>query len=264
MDYWVDTDRIFSPGERESFPLVHMTQKWEILKLILSEGLKPSYCRENITNDIETKSACFPMISFSNVTKDFAISYQRSYGTLGIVLDKKWGEENDFNPVLYLERKSDLTNDIISNFKNIAGPSKEELKNSLEGIANDFKDIMIRQHIKVFGHSKNYDGLLVRNNTLLAKKYPFGMEREWRKIIREENIPYFLVGDEMERKDEFNKLIKDIRIDYKLENLKSIIIESDWQYAEVKEIICKKFELEEFPKNIEIRINGIRHVPDEG
>ena len=127
MDYWIDTNRFFTPGERDSFPLIHMTQSWDVLKLILKEGLRPSYCRENITNDRENKSACFPMVSTSNVSIDFAISYQRSYGTLGIVLDKEWGETNDFNPVLYLERKSDLTNEIIESFKNITAVSIEDI-----------------------------------------------------------------------------------------------------------------------------------------
>lgn len=263
MDYWVDTNRFFEPGERNSFPLIHMTQNWETLELILIEGLKPSYCLENITNDKENKEACFPMISTSNVSPDFAIAYQKSYGTLGIILSKKWGEENDFNPVLYLERKSDLTNDIINNFKNITTTSKENLDNALNGYMTDHKSLMTKQQIKIFAHSKNYDGILVRNNILRAKKYPYGMEREWRKIIRQENIPYFLVGDDIIQKKEFNKIINDLRIDYSIEHFLGIIVETDWQVEAVKKIIIEKFKLKEFPKGIEIKINQARHVPDE-
>lgn len=263
MEYWIDTDRYFEPGERDSFPLIHMTQDWEILEMILSEGLKPSYCQENITNNIDNKAACFPMISTSNVSLDFAKVYQKSYGTLGIALSKEWGEINDFNPVLYLERQSDLTNDIINNFRNITTSSKDDLENSLNGDRINHKSILTKQLIKVFAHSKNYDGILVRNNIEKAEKYPFGMEREWRKIIREENIPYFLVGDEMDKKNEFNEKLKNIRVDYSIEHLKGIIVESDWQVDKVKEIILSKFKLDEFPKNIQIIINQTRHVPDE-
>lgn len=264
MDYRVDTDRFFEPGERDSFPLIHITQNWEILELILKEGLKPSYCRESITNHKENKGACFPMISTSNVTSDFAIAYQKSYGTLGIILDKKWGEENDFNPVLYLERGSDLTNDIIDNFNNITATSKEDLENALNGYMTDHKSLLTKQQIKIFAHSKNYDGILVRNNTLRAKNYPYGMEREWRKIIRQEKVPYFLVGDDMDKKADFNELIKNIRVDYSIDHLFGIIVESDWQIERVKEIIKEKFELKEFPERIEIKVNQARHVPDEG
>ncbi|AZQ59734.1 hypothetical protein EJ994_13345 [Maribacter sp. MJ134] len=264
MDYWVDTDRIFEPGERDSFPLIHMTQNWEILELILTEGLKPSYCKENITNNKENKGACFPMISTSNVDSDFAISYQKSYGTLGIILSKKWGEENDFNPVLYLERTSDLTNDIIGNFKDITTTSKDELENALNGVKIDHKSLLTKQQIKIFAHSKNYDGILVRNNTLMAEKYPYGMEREWRKIIQQEKVPYFLVGEDMDKKADFNELIKDLRVDFSIDHLLGVIVESDWQVERVKEIINKKFNLKEFPESIKIKINPARHVPDEG
>ena len=264
MNYWIDTKRFFSNYERDSFPLIHMTQYWDTLKLILKEGLKPSYCRENITNDVESKSACFPMVSTSNVSTDFAISYQRSYGTFGIVLDKVWGEINDLNPVLYLERKSDLTNEIIENFTNITARSPDEVNNALNGITTDQKSLMTKQLIKIFAYSKNYDGKLVRNEKLLAEKYPYGMEREWRKIIKNESVPYFLVGEAMENKKDFNNLIKDLRIDYRVEHLKGVIVEDYWQVDEAKQIICEKFTLDEFPKDIEIKVNTIRHVPDEG
>lgn len=264
MDYWIETNRIFTPEERESFPLIHMTQNWEVLKLILKEGLKPSYCRENITNNKEIKSACFPMISTSNVSIDFAISYQRSYGTLGIVLDKVWGEINDFNPVLYLERKSDLTNEIIDNFKNIKAISTEHINDALNGTTFDYRSLMTKQLVKIFAHSKNYDGELVRNETLLVEKYPYGMEREWRKIIKNDKIPYFLVGNDIANKKDFNKFIEDVRVDYKVEHLKAVIVESTWETEEVKQIVCNKFGLTEFPKEIEIMVNTTRHIPDEG
>lgn len=241
-----------------------MTQTWEVLKMILIEGFKPSYCTEILNNDKEHKSACFPMVSMSNVSIDFAISCQKSYGTLGIVLNKEWGETNDFNPVLYLERKSDLTNDIVSNFKNISGPSKDELRRIVNYPYNDVKEFLTSQQIKIFAHSKNYDGQLIRNKILLAQKYPYGMEREWRKVIKNENIPYFLVGDdEISEKKNYNQLLKDVRIEYELENLKGIIVETESQLREVEKIICEKFELDKFPTNIEIRINTIRHIPDE-
>ncbi|SDF95897.1 Putative abortive phage resistance protein AbiGi, antitoxin [Pedobacter terrae] len=263
MNYWIDTTRLFPPGERDSFPLIHMTQNWDILRLILKEGLRPSYCRENVTNDYENKSACFPMISTSNVSIDFAIDYQRSYGTLGIVLDKAWGEINDFNPVLYLERKSDLTNEIIEGFKSISAASIEDIQSAVNGTTTDHKSLMTKQLVKIFAHSKNYDGELVRNERLLAEKYPYGMEREWRKIIKVDYAPYFIVGHDIEKKKDFNDLIKEVRIDYKLEHLRAVIVEDYDQQDVVKDIICKKFDLNEFPKEIKIKVNTIRHVPDE-
>lgn len=262
MDYWIDDKRTYKAGDRDSLPLIHITQKWDNLISILIEGFKPSYCLEKITNGLVTKTASFPMISFSNVSVDYAISYLKSYGTFGIVLEKKWGEKNDLNPILYLEQKSDLTNEIISAFDSIATFSKIDLANSLKGVKTDPKSILAKNIIKFFAHSKNYDGELVRNNEILSEKYPFGMEREWRKIIRNEKTPYFLIKDDIEKRDEFDNLISDIRIDFCVEDLKSVLVEEVWQVDIVKEIICKKFKLNNFSGKI--KINTLRHIPDEG
>lgn len=263
MEYWVDTDRYFKPTDREAFPLIHMTADWEILVLLLTEGFKPSYCKEFITDGNQNKAACFPMISLSNIDVDFALRYQRSYGTLGIVMAKSWGERNDFNPVLYLEQKSDLTKEIVTNFDRIVGYSMFEINMALDGGNTSPKSLFAKQHIKLFAHSKNYDGILVRHETLFAEKYPYGMEREWRKIIKKEKVPYFLVKEDMKLKKELNKLLDDIRIDFQLDELKGIIVETEWQEEEVKSIIKEKFKLEHFPEHIKITINCTRHVPDE-
>lgn len=50
-----------------------------------------------------------------------------------------------------------------------------------------------------------------------------------------------LVGDEeISKKKEYNQLIEGLRIDFKIEHLKGIIIETEWQLNEVKEIVCAK------------------------
>lgn len=264
MSYYIDTERIFYPVETKGFPLIHITQKWELLELILKEGLKPSYCKEFISNGIDTKYACFPMISTSNVSMDFAINFLRSYGTLGIILDKKWGENNDFNPVLYLEKKSDITNEIIQKFNNIKAKSIENIINALDGLTLDDKSLMIKLLVKIFAHSKNYDGILIRNGKIISDKYSYGREHEWRKIIKHKDAPYFLVDCDDEKKMECNKLINHIRVDYSLDDLKGVIVETDWQIELVKKIVCDKYNLSEFPSGIHIQKNTLRHLFDEG
>lgn len=259
MSYYIDTETPIGSIEREPYPLIHMTDNWTSLSCIIEQGFRPSYCTETITNDLKDQEACFPMVSLSNVSSDYAIQNQKSYGTIGIILDKRWGEENDFNPVLYLERKSDLTNDIISNFDSIKTRTISELHQALNGVNETIKGLMIKQHIKIFAHSKNYDGCLIRKNDLLSKKYPFGMEREWRKIIKKENIPYFLVSDDISNKKKFNEKINEIRIDFPLMYLKGVIVETEYQKEQVEKIICKKYDLEIFPKSINIIINTTRH-----
>ena len=105
MDYWVDTDRFFEPSERESFPLIHMTQNWEILELILTEGLKPSYCKENLTNDKENKEACREEGRLNNEIKEYLDTLQ-SCTKQHVSQKKNLGED------LSLDQKKSLTEDV--------------------------------------------------------------------------------------------------------------------------------------------------------
>ncbi|MFB9862717.1 abortive infection system antitoxin AbiGi family protein [Rufibacter immobilis] len=263
MDYWIDTHRTYSPGPKVNFPLIHITSQWETLESILKEGFRPSYCTEQLTNGKEVKLACFPMVSLSNMSISDAIQYQKSYGTFGIALDKKFGEENDFNPVLYLEQKSNLTNEIIEAFKSIKVSTVIELERIVNGVGDGYRHLLTRSILKTFAHSKNYDGKIVRNETLYDEYYPFGLEREWRKIIINDSVPYFLTGDNIKHKKIFNENISNIRIDFKLEHIKGIIVESQFEQNAVKEIIISKYNLSTFPKKIEVRINSTRHIPDK-
>ena len=164
-----------------------------------------------------------------------------------------------------MEKKSSLTNEVISNFKHIAGPTRDELRRIVNTKYDSFDEYLRSQLIKMFAHSKNYDGELIRNKRIVSEKYPFGMEREWRVVIRNNDVPYFLAGDdEISEKNEYNKLLKDTRINFDVEHIKMIIVETDYQEEEIKKIVCKKYKLEEFPKWINIKINTIRHIPDEG
>lgn len=264
MQYSVDLNKRFEPNEKLHIPLVHMTHSWELLQLILIEGLKPSYCEESISNGHITKGACFPMVSLSNVTIEDGIRYQRSYGTLGVAFDVSWGQENDFNPVLYLDQNSDMTSEIIDAFASIKGYSRTQLADIVAGVGVGPKHLLTRNIIKIFAHSKNYDGLLIRRGTLVHKKYQFGLEREWRKVILDQNIPYFLVGDEIEDKKEFSSKLANLRIRYTPEQLAAVIVETEWQEEEVKQIIMTNFSLSHFPPSIKVVINPTRHMPDEG
>ena len=262
MDYFVDTNRTFWPSDWK-LPLVHMTQSWEVLELILKEGLKPSYCAETLTNNTDYKKACFPMISFSNVSMSDAVQFQCSYGTLGIALSADWGKKNGLNPVLYLERSSDITNEIVNGFGEIATHSIGSLELSLSGGNNSAKGVLTRQMIKVFAHSKNYDGELVRNGKLESECYRFGLEREWRKVIMEKQAPYFLVGDDIQKKKEFNAKIEHLRYDFELQDLEGVIVETEGEKTAALTILAEKFPGCDLEK-VEIMINRIRHVPDEG
>jgi len=263
MKYSIDENRVF-PARKVQLPLIHTLKNYDVLKSIIREGFRPSYCSEYISNKKIEKIAAFPMISLSNITVKDAIIYQKSYGTFAIALKKEWGERKKFNPVLYLEQNSDLTTDIINSFEYIKVNSKKELFSALDGDRINHKNILTKNIIKLFAHSKNFDGKLIRSKKLIDEKYPFGLEREWRLIIDENDIPYFLSGEEIERKRDFDEHLDKIRIDFKLEDIDKIIIEEDWQKEECIELLENKFGKNDRINFDMFETNYSRRILDEG
>lgn len=261
IDYYIDNFRVFPPHQR-CLPLVHMTSTFENLTKIISEGFKPNYCKEYLTNDAELICAAFPMISLSNITADEAICYNRSYGQYGISLNKLWGEKNSFNPVLYLERQSDLTNEIINSFKDIKKVSRC-YESCLHGDLTGLEHKLVKIAIKIFSYSKNYDGSLVRNNVLIDEKFSFGLEREWRKVVLKKDIPYFLTKERFNEIETFNNTICKYKCDFDLDEIDRIIVECDYQIEEIKELLLRKYNINSLPEGL-IKINSMRHRPDEG
>jgi Putative abortive phage resistance protein AbiGi, antitoxin len=248
MDYFIDDKRRY-PAEERSLPLIHMTDQFETLKKIILEGLRPSYCEEYLTNNDRTIYAAFPMISLSNITVNEAIHHQKSYGTYGIALKKAWGQRNGFNPVFYFDRHSDLANEIIGCF--------EYIKNY------GFRHQLTHSCMKFFAHSKNYDGQLIRkNHRNNLENYSFGLEREWRKIVTQEDTPDHLKKEAFDTKEELNKRISEHKCNFDLDEIDCIIVESYEQRQVIQNLLLEKYN--QVSREDLVIINSIRHYPDEG
>lgn len=263
MNILIDSSRKYDPEIRSSNPLIHLTDEWEKLKLIVMEGFRPNYSLEKLSNNNDTICAYFPMISTTNIPLQEALYSLKSYGTFGIVLDKKWGELNNFNPVLYFEEKSDLINEIINEFKNINTTPINEIENALHSINISAKSRLTKLLLQIFAHSKNFDGPLKRKNGFFSPNHQFGLERELRKVIIDENIPYFILKEE--QTNLYTENLYKNKVDFKLEFIKAVIIEEDWQEDEIKSLIYEKYNLNSSDElKIEFQKNPIRSFFDEG
>lgn len=259
MSYYIDHDREFAPIELE-YPLIHYAKTWEVIQSILNEGFRPSYCKEFLSDKNRTIVAAFPMISFSNMEVTASMNLMRSYGTLGIAMKKAWGEANKLNPVLYLDRSSDITAQIVNSFDVVKEYSLEDIDSSLNGVLIGQRHLFIKTLINTFSYSKNYDAPLVRGGTLVSDKYSFGLEREWRLVINEANIRPYLIGAEVDNKSQYSEQIALKRIDFKPEDIETIIIETEYQQEEVIKLLLTRFgDQITLPRII---INTTRHIPD--
>jgi Putative abortive phage resistance protein AbiGi, antitoxin len=170
--------------------ILHTTDKKGLLGILKEFSFKPYYCNEMVSAGKDIINAAFPMISFS----DFPVSelkYRFSYGRYGIGLSKSWARKNKLNPVLYVEKKSQLILDYYKQFitdeKKISEIGKDKAR--------------IDTILLMLSYMKNYQGhLKIERLKIDEKNYRFSDEREWRFVpLKQEleklDIPFYYEGN---------------------------------------------------------------------
>jgi hypothetical protein len=260
-EYFIDDLKIFSPS-KDFVPFVHFTNSFEKLCKIINEGFMVNYCIETISNNEREIKSAFPMISLSNLSIQSAKFTLGSYGTFGLALNKSFVEKYKFNPVLYLDRHSDITRYIVNSFDTIRDKYCEgRLESHLFNEDSKIETVLFSRNLLTqFAYSKNYDAHLIRRGELIEENYRFGLEREWRLVHKQEDVKYFLVKDDVDKRKEFDKIVEDIRYVLEYKDLYEIMVETDYQVEEIKLLLKQKFG--EF--EVKISVNTRRHIDDEG
>ena len=153
--------------------LFHFTDKLDILKKIIEDGFKMSYC-------LETENA-FPMISFCDLPFSSIKEQLEKYGNYGIGMSLKWGKENKLNPVNYFEENSHL----IEDFNKANLWSQNMMRNVMQGKKDSnwveeskpFMEFLLNssRYQKFYMYDLERDGKIFPN-------YKFYNEREWRYV----------------------------------------------------------------------------------
>lgn len=80
--------------------LFHFTKTLEVIKLILKNGLQPSYCLED--NEWmalgDNKHVSFPMSCFCEIPLSRISDHTDFYGDFGLGFSKDWGLKKSFKP----------------------------------------------------------------------------------------------------------------------------------------------------------------------
>ncbi|MCG8208374.1 abortive infection system antitoxin AbiGi family protein [Tenacibaculum finnmarkense] len=218
--------------------IIHFTGKLSNLKGILNGGFDIRYCRETFYSKSKCRDLLVPMVSFCDTPFSQIKEHVKSYGSYGIGLSKKWAEKNGLNPVLYLEKNSTLSENILN-----------ELYSKIKG-ENDSVDKLSssdKQAFDVLRYIKNYQGDLNRVDKKTIKDYRFSDEREWRFVMNT-NIkqrPFAMIPETTTEaqtsraKKTHNDKIKNQKLKFLPEDISYIIIKSENQRDSVIQALEK-------------------------
>ena len=214
--------------------LFHFTNKVALFA-ILRDTFKISYAREKIIGPTNRREFAVPMVSFCDLKiSELKKFINDDYGKFGIGLTKEWANRNNLNPVMYISRHCNVTDNLINGIDGIYRHLNS--LNSMEEITNlnqDYKNIM-----DIYRYIKNYDGELKRRNKPLNPNYRFADDREWRYVpdINIENIRPFIPISNIkttEQKQELNATLSHLNLPFQPEDIKYLIVEKEEDIIEL-------------------------------
>jgi hypothetical protein len=214
--------------------LFHFTTKDGLLS-ILENNFNLSYAREKIQGITTIRELGVPMVSFCDLKLSELKLHMSKYGYYGIGLTKEWANRMGLNPVMYLSRYCEFA-DNFNNALYRVYPMLSSLKknNSIEKISQ--KELQI---LDAYRYMKNYEGELIRDGKIIEKNFRFADEREWRYVpsLNDQGIQDPFVAksniDTKAKKDAYNNKIKGVRLTFKPDDIKYLIVKNESEIIEI-------------------------------
>lgn len=228
--------------------IIHYTDSYNILELILKEGFKIKYCVEKIKLADGNSNAAHPMISFCDIPLSDSIQHFDAYGKYGIGLTKDWAVRNGVNPVLYIDHNS------------LFAKSLYELIKERRKKTTNLTSVQSNQILQIKAYAKNYSGYLKRK-LVDNPNYKFYDEREWRLIpdseqINDANFSVDLVAYEKD-KNGYNDKLNDCRITFKSNDISYIIVEKTSEIPRIINFIRTEYSERCTAKELDILFSKI-------
>jgi hypothetical protein len=229
--------------------LFHFTPELGYLKSIITNGISPRYCLEDISSftsinhldEIAQPMACFCDIPLSSIHHHIL-----KYGNYGIGLSKSWGIENNITPVQYVHKNSATCLLYKQSF---------EMAVKLN-MPNDEFDLILEPIIAIGNFFKSIEGKMFKDGKWSEETYNFYDEREWRYI------PVNKMGSEIEkgnklkrslmRHDFMDASVKELHntqvakycsLKLQASDIKYIFVEKETQIDEMIEFLKSVFDL---------------------
>lgn len=213
--------------------LIHFTSSAENLKGILTSNFKLSYCKECAVIGGKKNTIHVPMVSFCDIPLSQIKDHISKYGEYGIGMTRNWARKNGLNPVLYMEKDSQLSKSYRTALKYF---SSNAAKEGSAKLAADHKDAVIAL-ADILGYVKNYENDLERKSGVVPD-YRFSDEREWRYVpASSAKRLWLLPGKQFEepgRKVQARMLADQHLLEFEPNDIKYIIIRDD---SEIRDFV---------------------------
>lgn len=201
--------------------LFHFTKK-EAFYSILKSTFKVSYAREKIVGLDTEREFAVPVVCFCDIKmSDLKYFIQKGYGNYGIGLTKDWANRKSLNPVMYVNRHSDLADRYNNGLRSVYQFLGKDVS-TYKG----YHDLM-----NTYRYMKNYEGDLERDGKL-TKNYRFADEREWRFVppfeteVVEPFVPKSRINT-TQKKSFYNEKASHVRLSFSPEDIKYLIVEKE-------------------------------------
>lgn len=220
--------------------LFHFTKLAGLKAILNDQGFRPDYSTETINNNGTDRKFAVPMVSFCDLRLSELPVHMRKYGKFGIGMTKEWALINGLNPVAYVNKNSELTNNLLYGLQGIhslltatTGLTDYATANQLN---KDYMDLMNVQR-----YIKNYEGILHRKKRK-AKKYRFADEREWRYVLPLDTVGVWPFVTEIDMNDPIKKgihkgLLEPYRLNFDTKYVKYIIVTAERNVKPMREHI---------------------------
>ncbi|MCK5110362.1 MAG: hypothetical protein KAQ94_02490 [Arcobacteraceae bacterium] len=205
--------------------LFHFTTKDALLSILESE-FTVTYAREKIEGKETTREFAIPMVSFCDLKLSELKVHMEKYGKYGIGLTKEWANRQGLNPVMYVNKYCEFT-DNFNNALYKVYPDLSKLRKNKNIIP-----IQYFQILDAYRYMKNYEGTLIRENEIF-KNFRFADEREWRYVpsLNNKDVEYPFVAKNnikyKKQKDEYNNKIANIKLTFQPTDIKYLIVENE-------------------------------------
>lgn len=209
--------------------IIHFTNNSAALKGILKDNFKLSYCLESPILDNRSINFYVPMVSFCDIPLSEVKEHITKYGPYGLGLTKEWAERKRLNPVLYIDKNSELSKSYRKVYFDYAVKSGKLISELNE------TEICL---VDILRYIKSYQADLVRGGQVI-NEYRFSDEREWRYLPKYEEGKQFICSKELfeEHKVDIVNAIKNDRLEFEPNDIKYIIIESENEISEFLDLL---------------------------
>jgi len=217
--------------------VIHFTNNFDNIKgIIKSKGFRLKYCSENLKLDNIHLPSASPMVCFCDIPLSEVKNHIDSYGSYGIGLYKTWAKKSTLNPVLYIDEQSEIAKVLKKALNTFFEKSAED---------EDFDDTFLETYFQITQYCKKYEGPL-KHGKIDDDKYRFYNEREWRYIPNEDVLngqkQIIFNKDYLKEKKEYNEKLKDIFLNFDVEDISYIIVSDNNEIPEILNIINSVFE----------------------